>query len=256
MEISMNPMTSSVKKALFISFLLILFIYGCGGSANPLTWKEYMDRFSSPQQLVQPGAVDEFFTEIEGENSDPLALFVQVEQKIAYKSDIFTHASIQHLSTTREVLQSKEDDCDGIAVLMCSLLRNRGYTAYAVIGPTHAWVEYEDRGILTPIDYRGGNWVVRFNESTTEWNIPALIFVMGQEFFFLSILLALLFYSYEKGFLTWLREFLDYFQYILPLVLITAVAAIIILTFWVPGILLVSIACLIVAEIVARVRRE
>jgi hypothetical protein len=249
-------MTSSVKKALLISFVLILFIYGCGGSANPLIWKEYLDRFSSPQQLVQPGAVDEFLIEMEREDSDPLTVFVHVEHEIAYKSDIFTHASIQHLSTTREVLQSREDDCDGIAVLMCSLLRNKGYTAYAVMGPTHAWVEYEDRGILTSLDYRGGDWIVRFNESSAEWNIPILLFSMGKEFLFLSILLGLLFYSYEKGVLTQLREFLDYFQYIIPLVLITAVAAIIILTFWVPGILLISIICLIVAEIIARVRRE
>ncbi|MBU7043265.1 MAG: hypothetical protein HXS47_06700, partial [Theionarchaea archaeon] len=71
-----------------------------------------------------------------------------------------------------------------------------------------------------------------------------------------SVLIGLLLYSYERGLLTRLREFLDYFQYILPLLLIASVATIIILTFWVPGIVIVSITCLVVAEIVARLRRE
>ncbi|MBU7042072.1 MAG: transglutaminase domain-containing protein [Theionarchaea archaeon] len=256
MQILTGPALSALRKSLLISFLCILFIYGCGGSINPLTWKSYMERFTSPQQLVQPEVVHAFIIETHSEHSDPVALFATVEENIEYKSDILTHASIQHLSTTWEVLQNREDDCDGIAVLMCSLLRNRGYTAYAVMGPTHAWVEYEEQGRTTSIDFRSGNWIVRFNESAVQWNTAVLILSVVREFVFLSVLIGLLLYSYERGLLTRLREFLDYFQYILPLLLIASVATIIILTFWVPGIVIVSITCLVVAEIVARLRRE
>lgn len=250
----MDRITPSLKKSLIISSLLILFIYGCGGSPNPLTWKSHVQRFISPQQLVQPGVVEGFMVEIDGIDADPLTLFELIEHDIEYTSDLIAHASIQHLSTTEEVLQSREDDCDGIAVLMCSLLRYRGYTAYAVMGPTHAWVEYEERDTLVSIDYREGGWFVRFNESTAEWNLDAFMLSMGKEFIFLNALLWLILYSYERGVLTHIKEFIGYFQYILPLVLIAGVTAIIILTFWVPGIVLVSIACLIGAEIVARLR--
>jgi hypothetical protein len=254
MHITMDQIIPPLKKSLLISSILMLFIYGGGGSPNPLTWRSHVDRFISPQQLVQPDVVSEFAREIDSTVSDPHALFELVEQKIEYKSDLVTHASIQHLSTTEEVLQSREDDCDGIAVLVCSLLRFKGYTAYAVMGPTHAWVEYEDKDDLVSIDYRGGDWFVRFNESTTEWNLQVFILSMGKEFVFLNALIGLILYSYERGIITRIKEFIGYFQYILPLVLIAGVTAIIILTFWVPGILLVSIACLIVTEIIARLR--
>jgi len=161
--------------------------------------------------LIQPEKVGEFYQEIEGD-ADPHSIFEVIEEEIVYTNDFFTYASLDHLPTAEEVLSSRKDDCDGQAVLLCSVLRYAGYNAYTVIGPSHAWVEVEGD---EPINYRGGNWFVKFNESHVEWKGIILLLLMMEEFLFLTVFFSLVFYAYEKGLFTYIQEVLGYFKYVL-----------------------------------------
>ena len=178
-----------------ISAVIVVFIFICGGSVNPLSWKSQFERRMSPQMLIQPEKVDQFYQEMGGV-LDPWAAFEYIETEILYTNDFFNHASLDHLPTAEEVAHSRQDDCDGQAVLLCSLLRRAGYTAYVVIGPSHAWVEVEtDEMVL--INYRGGDWFVRFNESTSEWRITSLLLLVAEEFLLLTVFFSVLFYLWE-----------------------------------------------------------
>ena len=169
MQFRISSLTTSViKKAVIISAVIVIFAIIVGGSLNPLTWKSQCERFISPQQLIQPEKTAAFYEEMEDSVKDsPIQMFSFIERKIRYAGDVFNYKALNHLATAEEVLLSGRDDCDGQAVLLCSVLQYAGYTSYAVIGPNHAWVEVEGEEPLL-INYKGGDWTVKFNESFVE----------------------------------------------------------------------------------------
>lgn len=211
----MQPATI-LKRASIISLLTVLFISACGGSFNPPDWKSQVERRFSPQTLIQPDATAEFTAEMEREliSFTPSAAFEYIKGEILYTNDFFNHASIDHLPSTEEVLATRQDDCDGQAILLCSILRLKGYEAYTAIGPSHAWVEV-GTAPLVKLDYRGGAWYVRFNEREVQWNLSSLLLMVGEQFIILTVFFFVLIYAYEKGFLTYIQEVLGYFRYVL-----------------------------------------
>lgn len=247
----MQPATI-VGRSACASALIVFLVVGCGGSLNPWTWKTQMERLISPQQLVQPDRVAQFYANMG--KSTPEEMFTYIESEIQYTSDLLNHGALNHLPTAEEVLLDGKDDCDGQAILLCSVLRYAGYTAYTVIGFSHAWVEVED-GQKTLINYRGGAWFVKFNESSVEWNVKPLFLWTVEEVLLLTVFFSLITYSYEKGILTYARELLGYLKYVLLLLLIGIIVVVITLTFWIPGIITGSILALFILEVIARLRK-
>lgn len=252
---------SIIRKSVLLSGVITLFVFTCGGSLNFLTWKTQVDRLASPHTLIQPDKTAHFYEEMgEDVRCNPLKIFEYIQSQILYTSDLFNHAALNHLATAEEVLASKKDDCDGQAVLLCSVLRYAGHDAYTLIGPFHAWVEVETEEGTLPINYLGGDWFVKFNESHTEWRFKPLFLFIVEEFSLLTVVFSLSMYSYQKGFLTIIRahveEILGYFKYVFLISVGAVLIVVIILTFWIPGIVVASLGVLLVMEIIARIRER
>jgi hypothetical protein len=264
----MKSTLTLIKKAATLSALMVVLVFACGGSLNPLAWKTHAERFISPSQLVQPEKTASFYADMEDTVKDnPVQMFSYIERKIRYTNDLFNYKALNHLPTTEEVLQSGKDDCDGQAVLLCSVLRHAGYNAYAVIGPNHAWVEVQGVDLgedlegedlegeeLLLINYRGGARIVKFNESYTEWYYVTLLFVIIGDFLLLTGFFTMVLYIFTKSVQSYIQESFGFFKYIIALVLMAALAAVIMAKYWVPGLMAASVAFLVIMEIIARVR--
>ena len=100
--------------------------------------------------------------------SNPEKLFAAVEERvneiIEYKPDYLNWMAADYWPTAKEALDKGYEDCDGRAILACSILRNLGYEAYVAVGVDHLWVEvkYGDKtyGILNP----RGRPILLFND--------------------------------------------------------------------------------------------
>lgn len=244
-----------IKRSALLSAVIVIFIFGCQGALNPLTWKTQIGRFISPQQLIQPDEVAPLFEEMREEiKRDPEDIFWYIKFRIKYRNDLANYGALNHLATAEEVLQAGQDDCDGHAVLTCSVLRHAGYTAYAVIGSSHSWVEVEGEDPLL-IDYRGGSWFVKFNESSVTWKAERYLFMVLEEFLLLFVFFSVLIYSYEKGVFTFLGDIVGYMKYVIILFFIFAVIIVIFARFWTPGTIVFCLSALVVMEVVARLRK-
>ena len=111
--------------------------------------------------------------------TDPVELEIYavgrfVYQEITYGEDITNYLSWDYRPSLSEVLNRGSDDCDGRAIVTCSLLTFRGYNGYVVIGKWHAWVEVhvEDGRIITILD-EGlqpiSPWYTKFNTETIDF---------------------------------------------------------------------------------------
>jgi len=244
-----------LKKSVTISVVVVLFILSCGGSINPLTWKSQVERRISPQIMIQPEEVAEFSQEIGSGIHDLSHIGEFIEAEISYANDLVAHASIDHLPTAEEVLLSRKDDCDGHAVLLCSVLRYAGYDAYAVVGPSHAWVEVHTDTVLS-VNNQGKDWYVKFNESTVEWNFGPLCVLIVEEFTLLTIFFLAMIYAYEMGVFTYVQEFLGYFKYILLFFIGYILIGVLILvtrsTVWIIGLILVLTTVLSFMKLISK----
>lgn len=190
---------------------------------------------------------------------DPHKAFQFIESEILYTSDFFNHASLDHLATAEEVLSSGQDDCDGQAVVLCSVLRYEGYDAYTVVGPSHAWVEVDaDEPLL--INHRGGKGFVKFNESYVEWSIAPLILLILEEFFLLAAIFSVLSFAHERGLLTLLQEVFGYLRYVFLFLLGYVMVGVLVMwtqsTLWVFGLLIALISILLIMKIFAALHKR
>ena len=253
-DTAMHSNVSTIGKSMVISAVIVLFVFGCGGNLNPLAWKEQIERFASPQQLIQPEKVAAFYEDMEDYVKDnPVEIFSVIEVKVQYANDLVNHGALNHLATAEEVLQTRKDDCDGQAVLLCSILRYAGYEAFVAIGTTHAWVEVEAEK-TTLVNYRGGASFVRFNESSVEWNYSVLIASILGEFLVLTVFFSIFLYGLKKGLQEYLQDTLGYLKYVFFLVVIVAVTAVVMSRLWVPGVMVLTVILLFVLEGISRLR--
>lgn len=221
---------------------------------NPLAWKTQANRFFFPQQLILPETTADLFHEME-ENvkDDPAQMFSVIEWKVQYATDLFNYGALNHLANAEEVLLRGRDDCDGQAVVLCSVLRYAGYDAVAVIGPYHSWVEVRDTP-PTFINYREGTWFVKFNEQFVQWNYQVLfLFFMG-EFLLFFVGLMVAFYVVQKGLPRYVDESVGYLKYTALIIAAFVLTALVMSRYWVPGLMAFSAILLIGLEIIAQVR--
>ncbi len=245
---------SILRKSMPIAAVVVLFIMSCGGSVNPLIWKTQFERRLCPQILIQPERMSQFCEEME-KDSDPHEMFEFIQSQIEYTNDFLTYGSLDHLPTAEEVLSSGKDDCDGQAVLLCSVLRYSGYEAYTVVGPSHAWVEMEESD---SINYRGGSWFVKFNESSAEWNVPVLVFLVLEEFLLLTVFFSLVFYAHGRRVFTYFLEVLGYFKYVFLFfsgyLLIGIFILVLKSTLWIFGLVFFLISILLIVKVITKIR--
>ncbi|MBU6997350.1 MAG: transglutaminase domain-containing protein [Theionarchaea archaeon] len=248
------PLRSNIKKSLAISAIGVVFVIGMGGNINPLEWKTQVDRFFSPQQLILPGATADLYDEME-ENvkDDPAQVFSVIEWKVQYATDLFNYRALNHLATAEEVLRRGRDDCDGQAVVLCSVLRYAGYDAVAVIGPYHSWVEVKGNP-HTMINYKEGTWFVRFNEMSVQWNYWVFFLVLAGEFLLFFVGLIVVFHIAETGLPHYVSESMEYLKYMGILASALVLTVFVMSRYWVPGLMVCSLALLIGLEIIAQVR--
>ena len=79
---------------------------------------------------------------------DWIALRDWVGKNIEYKSDALIHGAREYWQFGKETVSLRTGDCEDFAVLLCSLFRDRGYSAddvFVVVGKNangyHAWVK-------------------------------------------------------------------------------------------------------------------
>jgi hypothetical protein len=107
-----------------------------------------------------------------------------IEEKIKPIPDIHNpyHPALEHYPTISQALEGY-DDCDGRAIIACSLLIHRGYNSYMIINDNHAWViiylqSGESKEILRETSTPSpGEWILQWNHEYIKINLsnPILI---------------------------------------------------------------------------------
>lgn len=122
-----------------------------------------------------------------------------IDEKIPYTPDLENpnHPAVDHYPTISQALEGG-DDCDGRAIIACSLLIQRGYNSYTIINDQHAWVIiYLEDGSTEEI-LRGGytnQWLLRWNHKQIILNSHHQIICIGT-LLLLALLLAKLTLSF------------------------------------------------------------
>ncbi|MFX0085978.1 MAG: hypothetical protein ACFFAU_09900 [Candidatus Hodarchaeota archaeon] len=104
-----------------------------------------------------------------------------IKEKIDYTTDISNeaHIAFEHYPSVAQVLDTQKDDCDGRAIVACSLLVHRGYDSYVIINEQHAWVVTNVNGSTEHIlrDNYNTLWLLRWNHKQVVLNSshPVLI---------------------------------------------------------------------------------
>jgi len=145
---------------LFLIFFLLF--------PNPVDWNNQLSRRIDRHQLITPNdpkiamLSENFYSRYGSEFSDldeaSQVVLVQsyILRIIDYSYDYFAPSryAFDHLATVDEILNNDAthgtDDCDGIAIVTCSLLIYMGYDAFIAEGDFH-W------------------WTVVFTEGTRDW---------------------------------------------------------------------------------------
>gem|GEM_PF-5331601 len=116
-------------------------------SPNPYRLIQQSARYINPSSLVTPLNTNITFPSREDFES-------QIYRMLPYKFDYLNWYTADYWPTPAEALRAGCEDCDGRAILACSILRGMGYHARVVVGLDHAWVEVKEGdewvGILWP----------------------------------------------------------------------------------------------------------
>jgi hypothetical protein len=130
----------------------------------------------NPQSMVLPDdpAVAALAAEIERDmpealprNQEQRWIEAWVNRRFPYAHDWDTWWNVDYWPTPSETVAKGCEDCDGLAILVASLLRRRGHPARLEASIQHVWVEVEgqrlnDPGAETNYDEAGG------------WNMPSV----------------------------------------------------------------------------------
>ncbi len=193
----MSPRIISHKELLVAGLLTIIYLF-TGFTPNPLAWSDQVNHRIALTDSIQPQDPQiqvlnyEFeyyfandFLALSSYPTDPEALEVYavgrfIRQRITYNEDIINYLSWDYRPSISEVLKSGSDDCDGLAIVACSLLILRGYDSYVLIGKWHAWVEveFDDGSVLSILDSGLepiSPWHTRFNGEELELRAITLL---------------------------------------------------------------------------------
>ncbi len=194
---TMNLRIISHKELLVVGLLTIVYLF-TGFTPNPLAWPDQINHRIALTETIKPQdpqikvlnyEFEYYFTNkfivLSSYPSDPDELEIYavsrfISQRITYGEDITNYLSWDYRPSISEVLNRGSDDCDGLAIVACSLLILRGYDSYVVIGKWHAWVEVEldNERVMTILDAGLESispWHTRFNTEELEFREITLL---------------------------------------------------------------------------------
>ena len=193
----MSSLSISHKELLFAGILTLVYLL-TGFTPNPLAWPDQISHRIALTDNIQPQNPQiqilnsEFesyyannFVILSSYPTNPVELEIYavgrfMSHRIKYGQDIANYLSWDYRPSISEVLNRGSDDCDGIAIVACSILTLRGFDSYVVIGKWHAWVEVEldDGRIMTILDAglkEISPWYTRFNADRFELRAITLL---------------------------------------------------------------------------------
>ncbi len=143
-----------IGAALFVSSLrkpersiVVLAVSMLFLSPNPYRLLQQCTRYWEPSTLIEPVHINVSFSSWEEFEN-------RIYEMLPYQSDYLNWYTADYWPTPAEALEAGCEDCDGRAILACSILRAMGYQARVVVGLDHAWVEVKEEdewvGILWP----------------------------------------------------------------------------------------------------------
>ncbi len=174
-----------------------------GGCIKPSEWPTQLSHKLDLPSTIEPDhaeieelneCIEEGWTELSKYHPGEEAIkgelsYIEYEIKecIDYCTDLENpdYQAFEHFPTVTQVFESRVDDCDGRAIVACSLLIHRGYNSYVIMNDRHAWViTYLDDGstieiLKNPIPEDDHSWLLQWNDQIVKINfahpIPLLI---------------------------------------------------------------------------------
>jgi len=131
------------RERLPLRVLIVFIITVLALNPSPIRLAEQVVRETDPRMLVQPNS--QLIAEI-SKKANPSKLGLHefetfIYETLPYTDDYLTWLSADYWPTAEEALSKGFEDCDGRAIVACSILRSLGYESYVVFGLDHAWVE-------------------------------------------------------------------------------------------------------------------
>ena len=103
--------------------------------------------------------------------NDVILVQMYVYKMINYSYDLPNWGLSEYLSTPEETIEKGKEDCDGLAILACSILRSMDLDAWVVCGIDHMWVRVVTKNSFE--DYMGPRPPIffMFNEKTMVYSM-------------------------------------------------------------------------------------
>ncbi len=148
----------SIRRSPIILLVTLLMV-----SPSPTRLAEQCKRYRSPGILIDSSAAS-----LGVSFSSWREFEAYVYRLLPYRDDYLNWLTADYWPTVLEALGKGSEDCDGRAIVACSILQGMGYQAYVVVGLDHLWVMVRDGDSWIEILYPRPPAVMVFNES---WSI-------------------------------------------------------------------------------------
>jgi hypothetical protein len=144
-----------------LAFIWILLVF----YPNPLLLVESVKRLQTPQLEcpLDPISIP----------SNPEEIEEFVEEYVRYNYDFQVYGVPWYIPTPAEVVEKREGDCKSRAILLASILREKGLPFSLEISPAHFWVDYPGKKRTEIEDpsaaiYSNGDWKL---PTAVDWNL-------------------------------------------------------------------------------------
>ena len=166
---------NGIRVFKFYSVLLVIFIF-----VNPNVPKYLTDGISNnqnPCSLIRP--YSEQVTDLRDkilnrtdktyDIDDIYEIQKYIIDHIKYTYDWINWLLIDYWPTPEEIISKGREDCDGRAILTCSILRSMNFDAYVIVGTDHLWVEVYNCSRDVSILYPRPPALFMFNENNVTY---------------------------------------------------------------------------------------
>ncbi len=204
------PRFNISDRDLAIAAIITVIYLLTGFTPNPLEWPNQIENRIALMESIQPDnpyiieldAKFEVFYEAEyqklgsegmrEEQIEAEALEEFLYAEIPYINDFENYLAWEHYPEISEVV-TRGDDCDGMAIVACSILTRRGYENYVLNSKWHSWIEiYLEEGeiisILTDPESMTTPWYLKYNAENINFRWISYLDVVFHNFILLLFL--------------------------------------------------------------------
>ncbi|NHJ01988.1 MAG: hypothetical protein EAX86_07565 [Candidatus Heimdallarchaeota archaeon] len=204
------PRLNISDRDLIIAAVITIIYLLTGFTPNPLEWPNQIENRFTLMESIQPENPDiielnakfEAFYQSEyqklgtkdmrEEQIEAEALEEFLYAEIPYINDFENYFAWEHFPEISEVI-TRGDDCDGMAIVACSILTRRGYESYVLNSKWHSWIEiYLDDGvvlsILTDPESMTTPWYLKYNANSINFRLISYLDVVFHNFILLLFL--------------------------------------------------------------------